>query len=138
MKKKLLVLSTLTLIFGFSIATLLSCSNNNEEVVEETKYKVTYDQSDLYVVSGLAEEYDFGDVVSFQISLVDETSYKIIEVKTNDTVLEASNEVYSFIMPRSDVKLTINLEEIVVETIFNSFILSRSFTIKNIFNINFF
>ena len=58
MKKKLLVLSTLTLIFGFSIATLLSCSNNNEEVVEETKYKVTYDQSDLYVVSGLAEEYD--------------------------------------------------------------------------------
>ncbi|MDY4857255.1 MAG: phosphodiester glycosidase family protein [Candidatus Onthovivens sp.] len=120
MKKKLLVLSTLTLIFGFSIATLLSCSNNNEEVVEETKYKVTYDQSDLYVVSGLAEEYDFGDVVSFQISLVDETSYKIIEVKTNDTVLEASNEVYSFIMPRSDVKLTINLEEIVVETIFNS------------------
>ena len=78
-------------------------------------FKVTVNQSDDFVISGLESEYKVGTDVSFSVNVT--ASNKAIDVvKANDTVLSCLNGKYSFKMPARDVTISVTLKDLVSAT----------------------
>ena len=82
----------------------------NTPSVDKDKFKVSVNEGEGFIVTGLQNEYEEGREVSFSVSVVD--SQKVIaEVRANETVLKQSNSKYRFNMPNKDVVIYVTLKD---------------------------
>ena len=92
---------------GLASASLVSCGETQQEV---TKYKVSYEANDGYVVTGLKEEYEENDAVSFQVEV--KASRKVLgTVTSSDVTIEFKDGNYTFLMPKNNVAIVITLQD---------------------------
>ncbi|HBF68119.1 MAG TPA: hypothetical protein DDW20_02210 [Firmicutes bacterium] len=87
-----------------------STSTSDSSSTEFKIYKVTYNLSSDYEITGLEKEYEANSLVTFSVVLKNDQK-EIESVKLDTTTLTANNNIYSFSMPNHDVVLSISLKE---------------------------
>ena len=117
MKRKLIfTLSIASLLCLGSMAALSSCetlptTGGGSNLEDSSKYHVTLPQDEKIEIKGIVSDgYEAGSTVTFTVTVKAEN--KIInEVKAGEQVLVSSDgTTYSFVMPKSDVTLTVTLK----------------------------
>ncbi len=73
-----------------------------------SKYKVSINKSDDFIINGLNDIYEVGVEVTFNINVTN-ANKKVKEVKANNDILAPNNDTYSFIMPNIDVTINVSL-----------------------------
>ena len=85
---------------------------NIDPTPEDTKYKVTYNTSNDFNITGLENEYLPNSDVTFTVNVTNPDK-TISAVKANNDVLTpTSGTTYSFKMPKGNVTLTVSLKNI--------------------------
>lgn len=74
-----------------------------------TTYTVSYETSNNYTVSGLKENYNKGEEVSFSVTVA--SGYELVSVVVDGATLEPEDGKYSFVMPGENVTLVITVQE---------------------------
>ncbi len=72
-------------------------------------YTVSYESSEKYTVSGLKENYNKGEEVSFTVTVT--SGYELVSVVVDGATLEPEDGKYSFVMPGENVTLVITVQE---------------------------
>ena len=74
-------------------------------------YKVTYEESTAYTISGIdSKGYKAGATVTFTVTPTDRVNYVVKEVKYDETTVQESSGSYSFSMPSKNVALSATLK----------------------------
>lgn len=108
--RHLLFVPLLALLLGGCNINIPSSSSSGTSSQVAATYKVSYETSSDYTVTGLKESYAAGEKVSFSIT-VNNATKQIKEVKVGVAELSPVDGVYSFTMPKSNIDLTITLKD---------------------------
>ena len=110
MKKRFLSVVTISALVALGTFAVTSCQP--ETTVETTKYKVTYSTGGGYNLTGLKTEgYAEGETVTFKVE--PDSGKRVTEVKAGSETLTANaSGEYSFTMGKSDVTITVTVEDI--------------------------
>ena len=84
-----------------------------DKVSVETTFKVNYETSQDYSISGLKSEYKEGDTVEFVVDVVN-LDKEIDSVTVSDVtdLVATMDGHYSFVMPAKDVTITVTLKDL--------------------------
>ncbi len=110
MKKRILNIISISSLLFLSGASLFSCNKEDDKQEKETRYFVTYNESEDYVINGIESEgYLNGDTLKFSVDVTNKDK-KISEVTINNNIVSPnSNLEYEYIINNSDVRINITL-----------------------------
>ncbi len=110
MKKRILNIISISSLLFLIGTSLFSCNKEDDKQEKETRYFVTYNESEDYVINGIESEgYLNGDTLKFSVDVTNKDK-KISEVTINNNIVSPnSNLEYEYIINNSDVRINITL-----------------------------